>query len=107
MPRSWSTPFPAAAPGTLLVIEPDVEDAEGTGLNPHGMDPLAVLGLARRLGPLPARLLIVGCEPGPIPDGDSEEMAMGLSAPVAAAVEEAAGMVMELVGELLCRRAKS
>ena len=41
------------APGTLFVIEPDLEQAEPV-LDAHAMDPVRVLGLARTLGYAPA-----------------------------------------------------
>src|ERR671917_1618519 len=49
-------------PGTLYVIEPDPAQAEGM-LDAHTMDPVRVLGLAKVLGSVPARVLVVGCEP--------------------------------------------
>ena len=49
-------------PGTLYVIEPELE-AAGPVLDAHAMDPVRVLGLARTLGTLPPRVLVVGCEP--------------------------------------------
>jgi hydrogenase maturation protease len=92
------------APGTLFVIEPDLEEeaAAGAGaLDPHRMDPVRVLGLARAMGPLPPRLLVVGCEPAVLPDPDDEELAMGLSEPVQRAARVAVGLVESLLDELL------
>lgn len=68
------------------------------------MDPVKVLAFAKALGARPTQTLIVGCEPGPI-DCDDDEMRMGLSAPVHAAVDGAAYMVDELVQQLLSERA--
>ena len=45
------------------------------------------------------RLLVVGCEPGP--GGTNDDVAMGLSGPVRAAVGEAVSLVESLAGELL------
>jgi hydrogenase maturation protease len=87
-------------PGTLYVIEPDLETA-APSLDAHSMDPVRVLGLARMIGPLPARVLIVGCEPAVCLTPDDEELAMELSAPVRAAVERAVELVESLLGELL------
>jgi hydrogenase maturation protease len=81
-------------PGTLYVIEPDVEDAEGVGLDTHGMDPVRVLALVRALGGTPPRTLVVGCEP------QSEDTVASLSEPVRAALEEAVRMVESLLDEL-------
>ena len=89
------------APGTLYVIEPELEDDTVT-LDTHGMDPVKVLGLARELGPVPKRLLVVGCEPATRLSGDTAEELVGeLSRPVAAAVERAVGLVASLVGEVI------
>lgn len=88
-------------PGTVYLIEPDVEDdAEGVSLDTHGMDPVKVIKLSRALGSVPGRTLVVGCEPGSVPGGeDYDEMLMELSAPVRAAVDGAVGLVESLVGE--------
>ncbi len=81
-------------PGTVYLIEPDLgrpgEDDPGLG-DAHGMDPRSVFALLARLGGTPGRVLIVGCEPA------RTEEEMGLSAPVAAAVDEAIGMIFGLL----------
>lgn len=82
------------APGTLFVIEPDHEDEVSYPHDSHQMNPLAVLQLARALGPLPSRILIVGCEPDSLSSPD-------LTPPVAAAVDRAADMVLELAARAL------
>jgi hydrogenase maturation protease len=87
-------------PGTLYTIEPDLNDLR-SGSHPemeaHGMNPMAVLRIARSMGSL-KRILLVGCEPG---DLGGEEGKLGLSAPVKAAVEEAVVLVEALVSRLL------
>ena len=60
-------------------------------LNAHGMQPDLVLSLAGTLGAEAGRVLVVGCEPATLEEG------IGLSAPVAAAVEDAVRMVTKLV----------
>ena len=82
------------APGTLYVLEPDAV-AANIEPNPHGMDPVQVLNMAASLGPISAKVLVVGCEPHDF--GDDLEGRMGLSPPVQAAVEEACPMIEELV----------
>jgi hydrogenase maturation protease len=95
-------------PGMVYVIEPDLRElndpcASETSQLPmlvdaHAMDPLKVLSLARSMGGEIGRILLVGCEPltlGP------EEGQMGLSEPVAAAIDEAVSAVESLVRELL------
>jgi hydrogenase maturation protease len=91
-------------PGTIYVIEPDVDAIESeTGLSEagivdaHGMDPASVLALLRSLGGRIDRLLVVGCEPADVEEG------MGLSGPVAGAVDEAVTVVRQLIDQELCR----
>ena len=89
------------APGTLYVIEPNLPDApadETAPLDGHRLEPERVLRLAHALGGSLPRILLVGCEPVPLPE---EEMTMEMSGPVRAAVEEAARLVVEEVVPLL------
>jgi hydrogenase maturation protease len=85
-------------PGTVYVVEPDLEDGadekKTAGIDPHNMHPLSVLRTAQSLGGLACPVLIVGCEPA---DLGPEEGKMGLSAPVAAAVNEAGRAVESLI----------
>jgi hydrogenase maturation protease len=91
------------APGTLYVLEPDLEMLNGTGgsqgveIETHAMDPVKVLRLAHSMGNLPKQVLVVGCEPGEL--GSDEDMSMGLSEPVQAALDEAVKMVVSLVAK--------
>jgi|ERR1022692_658722 hydrogenase maturation protease len=86
-------------PGTVYVIEPEPahRPADGSPLaamslfNAHGMQPDVVLDMAGALGAEAGRVLVVGCEPASLEEG------IGLSAPVAAAVDEAARVVTRLV----------
>ncbi len=89
-------------PGCLFVIEPDIDEDDTAPVDGHRMDPRAVLRLARRLGGLPPQIYLVGCEPRKVGEGDG--VSTGLSAPVAAAVEQAARMVRELADLLLAGR---
>jgi hydrogenase maturation protease len=85
-------------PGTVYLIEPEIEEDEAVSLDTHGMDPVKVIRLARALGARPTRTLVVGCEPRVVPGGeDYDDMLMELSEPVHAAVEEAAKLVESLV----------
>jgi hydrogenase maturation protease len=85
-------------PGTLYVIEPDLDDLPAD-LDAHGMDPVKVLALARQLGgPLP-RVLVVGCEPATRMTGEEDEVVAELSEPVRAAVPRAVRLVEELLDE--------
>ncbi len=82
-------------PGTVYLIEPEpaADDipAEMSLLNAHGMQPDLVLSLAGTLGADAGRVLVVGCEPASLEEG------IGLSPPVAAAVDDAVRMVARLV----------
>ena len=85
-------------PGTVYLIEPEIEDDGEISLDTHGMDPVKVIKLARALGARPTRTLVVGCEPQVVVSGeDYDDMLMELSEPVRAAVEEAAKLVGSLV----------
>lgn len=84
-------------PGSLYLIEPNTAAGDTVPLEHQEMTPLTVIGLARLLGSLPSQLLIVACEPA----GDSLDTMSGEMAPdVAAAVEPAANIVVELAGRL-------
>lgn len=84
----------SGAPGTIRVLRVRREDLDGTAaLDPHGMDPVAVLGRLRSLGgELPATY-VVGCIPADMSEG------IGLSAAVAAAVPQATAAVVELISD--------
>jgi hydrogenase maturation protease len=92
-------------PGTLSVIEPGEEEGE-PALETHGMDPLKVLGVARALGPLPDRVLVVACEPQAVLTGEDGDVVMELSKPVATAVPAAAELVRSLAQELAAAPAR-
>lgn len=86
------------APGTLYVIEPGMATQPAVLGDTHGVEPREVLELVRAMdGRLPV-LRIVGCEPAVVPEDG--EMSMGLSAPVAGAIEGAVDLVESLVAEL-------
>ena len=69
-----------AAPGTLFVIEPDLNElsdaTETAAFDGHSMDPVTVLRLAQTLGEIHPKVFVVGCEPA---DLGGEEGRMGLS----------------------------
>ena len=88
-------------PGTVYLLEPEIEEDGAVALDTHGMDPVRVIKLARALGAKPTRTLVVGCEPRVVVSGeDYEDMLMELSEPVIAAVEEAVKLVESLVEEI-------
>lgn len=89
-------------PGTLYVMEVDEDSIEGSiedgaQIDPHGMDPESVLRFVRATGGWPGKVVVVACEPAQV-----EEVAIGLSPQVAAAVPGAVDLVVETVEELRC-----
>ena len=88
-------------PGTVYLIEPEIEEDGEISLDTHGMDPVKVIKLSRALGAEPTRTLVVGCEPRVVLSGeDYDDMSMELSEPVQAAVGEAVKLVESLVEEI-------
>jgi hydrogenase maturation protease len=91
-------------PGTVYLVEPDPaaadsQDAPPTHLEAHDMNPANVLRMVRSMGGTFSRVLIVGCEPADL--GSEEEGRLGLSEPVAAAVDQALFMIEMLVAKAL------
>ena len=89
-------------PGSVYVIEPDLsslgrQEAQQSSVDAHSMNPLNVIRLAKSMGGELKRILLVGCEPATL---GPEEGHMGLSEPVAAAVEEAVSVVQSLVHKI-------
>jgi len=93
------TPTPCPMPDVAQERRRDAGPAAGTLgasrlFDAHGMQPDVVLGVLDMLGAArPARILVVGCEPA------STDYGMELSEPVAAAVDEAVRVVLDLVAE--------
>ena len=88
-------------PGTVYLLEPEIEEDGEVVLDTHGMDPVKVMKLARMLGARSARTLVVGCEPQVVVGGEAyDDMLMELSEPVRTAVEEAATLVESLVEKI-------
>lgn len=92
------------APGTLFVIEPDVDEApaEPVVLETHNLDPVRVLRMAESMGGHVGRLLVVGCEPTPF--DESRDIRAGLSEPVRHAVQEAVPLIESLINTLRLER---
>jgi hydrogenase maturation protease len=87
-------------PGTLYLMEADEADVDAqiddaTVINPHGMDPQTVLRFVKTLGAWPGKVFVIACEPMYV-----EEMGMGLSEPVARAIDGAVKLVLETVEQL-------
>ncbi len=86
-------------PGTVYVFEPDLAGVQGPAMvEGHAMNPAEVLRLVHQMGGRAPSLYVVGCEPatlGPV------EGFIGLSEPVAAAVDGAAEAVADLCKKLM------
>jgi len=86
-------------PGTIIELEPVVPDITGLAWDElhrvlgdmHETKPARVLLMAKSLGCLPSRVLILGCQPGRL-DAGAE-----LSAPVRAAVDPAVARIDAIV----------
>jgi hydrogenase maturation protease len=88
------------SPGTLYILELPRDESPGdaAAVGGHDLGPAKVLRLAAAMGGQVGRLFLVGCEPAA---AGADEMAMGLSEAVRAAVEEAVPLVESLVARLL------
>ena len=86
-------------PGTLYVIDPET-DHDAASLDAHGMDPVRVLALARELGPVPERVVVLGCEPATHVDPGDDDVVEELSPPVRAALDEGVRQAELLLAEL-------
>lgn len=81
-----------SAAGSIRVIKIRPEDLDGrAALDPHGMNPAAVLGRLRTLGGELPTTYLVGCVPADVSEG------IGLSEPVSAAVPEAVAAVVSIL----------
>src|SRR5690606_31782662 len=93
-------------PGTVSLVKPDAAPA-GLAVDPRAPRPFAPAALARATGKVPARTLLVTCEPS-VRAADAP-WEMRLSEPVGAAVGVAArlveGVVAAEIGRLVARRA--
>jgi len=87
-------------PGTLCTLDPDLPDGDDTppDLDAHTMNPVAVLKMVSALGGRVGRMLVVGCEPATVEA--NAEGHMGLSVPVAVAVDEAVRMVEQIIARV-------
>ncbi|MET1022374.1 MAG: hydrogenase maturation protease, partial [Arthrobacter sp.] len=81
-------------PGSIRVLQVRTEDLDRTAsLDPHGMDPVAVLGRLRSLGGALPPTYVVGCVPADVTEG------VGLTPPVGAAVAPAMAAVEQLIAQ--------
>jgi hydrogenase maturation protease len=87
-------------PGTVSVVEPDLNEisAESTLVEPHSLNPVSVLNMAKAMNAPLKSVLLVGCEPESL---GGDEGHMGLSSTVEAAVEQAVTATINLIGIIL------
>ena len=89
-----------SAPGSVRLLEPTLPDLSGLDAHAlrdyfadtHYATPMRALSLLEHLGHLPRRVAVVGCEPTA-----HEGLRIGLSAPVAAALDRAEAMAVDWV----------
>lgn len=84
-----------AAPGTVFMLEPEVPEAVHVP-DVHLANPERVLAMAKGLGVLPARVVVIGCQPA-----ETSELGGPLSPVVEAALDVAVGMVHATVNAWL------
>jgi hydrogenase maturation protease len=78
-------------PGRIHVLEIGADDVTGEAFDPHGMEPGSMLHNLQAMGGQLLPTIVVGCEPAVLDDG------IGLSRPVADAVEVAVQTVLDLL----------
>ena len=88
-------------PGTVRLLEPSLPDL--SGLDPHQLrdyfadthyaTPMRALSLLDRLGRLPRKVAVIGCEPLPHDQG----LKLGLSVAVAAALDPAEALAVRWI----------
>ena len=88
------------APGTLYLIEPDLDNLGDPNEIPngHSLNPASVLQMVQSMGGRPRNIHLVGCEPSVL---ESEDGVMGLSENVQASVPHAADMIEGLIRKIL------
>ena len=88
-------------PGTVSVVEPDLNDlgaVPGGFVQPHAMNPMNVLQMAKAMNGSMKRVLLVGCEPEFL---GGDEGYMGLSEAVESAVDAAVDTIEAIVNRIL------
>ena len=86
------------APGTLYLFPPSEADLylrPEERIDPHLAEPTGSMRMALKLGILPEKIVVVGCEP------ENCALGLGLSRPVRVAVEDAVEKIREMIGRTL------
>ncbi|HSQ58743.1 MAG TPA: hydrogenase maturation protease [Gemmata sp.] len=94
-------------PGTLYLLElqPNDQPLPAPAVGGHGVDLPNVFHLIRALGVACPPVYLVGCEPEEL--GPDDEGVIGLSKPVAAALDPAVRRIEALVADLLARSGRA
>jgi len=95
-------------PGTLAVIEPELGASAAHGdegevapaVDAHTMSPDVVLATLANLGGNVGRIYVLGCQPASLDEG------MGLTPPVAAMVDRAVELCLQLVSDVVAPAGK-
>jgi hydrogenase maturation protease len=91
-------------PGTLYVIEADLDPETRPAVDGHGLDPVSVIALVRAWGATPPRTFVVGCEPQTQIRADRDDLFAQLSEPVLAALDPAVKLVESLLAKISNRQ---
>lgn len=88
-------------PGTVSIVEPDLAEPDvspGGFVQPHAMNPMNVLHMAKAMNGSTKRILLVGCEPESL---GGEQGHMGLSEACEAALDVAVDKIESVVNQIL------
>lgn len=87
-------------PGTISLVEPDLKDLDDHAgfVQPHAMNPMNVLRMAKAMNGSLRCVLLVGCEPQNL---GGEEGHMGLSPAVEAAIDRAVNEIELIVNRIM------
>lgn len=91
-------------PGTVTVIEPDLDELTATPgdlVQPHAMNPMNVLRMAKAMNGSTKRVLLVGCEPMSM---GGQHGHIGLSEGVESALNDAVNKIEMVVNRILDER---
>lgn len=91
------------APGTSYLVEIDpreLAELGAEGPDAHTMNPVNALKMAQSVGPVTAKIYLVGCEPEKL---ETENGEIGLSEPVQRAIPQAIELIERLLTEELAR----
>ena len=94
-------------PGTLYLLElgvSELDDLEPREVDPHRLNPVGVLQMARNLGGIKGKIYLVGCEPAVL---ENENGFLGLSEPAQEAVPRALEMIQAFIRDALGRETET